>query len=94
MKGHGSHRSAYLVHVCVHVLGGGDVGRLGADEEERVALEVLGQQRRDVLAVGVRLHVLGHVLLVDGATQLLLELLQGLVLVGGVLELEAKKKRS
>ena len=82
-----------LVHVGVHVLGGGDVGRLGTDEEEGVALEVLGQQRRDVLAVGVRLHVLGHVLLVHGAPELLLELLQRLVLVRRVLELGKEKKQ-
>ena len=71
----------------VHVLRGQVLGGLGADDDEDVTLEVLGQQVCDVLPVDVRVHVELQVVLVYVHAQLLLVLLQRLLLILGMLKL-------
>ncbi len=78
-----------LVHVGVHVLGGRVLRGLGADDQERVALEVGLQLGRDVDPVHEGVDVLVEVLVVDRVLlDRLLVLEQGLLLVLFALDLK------
>lgn len=85
--------NAHLVHVLVHVFGSGHVRRLGAHDEDGVALEALGQGGGDLLTLGVGLDVHAHVLAVHGLEEEEPILLQSLLLVGRLLQLKAWRQK-
>ena len=73
--------------MLVHVLSGCDVRGLGSHDEDGVALEGLAEHGRDLLPLGVGLHVHPHVLAVHGLEEEEAVLLQSLLLVGRLLKL-------
>ena len=76
-----------FVHELMHVLGRADLGTLGSDDDQGVALQAALQLSGDVGSVGEGVAVQPHVLLVQLIAELLPELFQRGFLVLGLLDL-------